>query len=73
MGQSRISASTADPRAAQPAVPPGDAPGGLFVEDVVDVHEDGETVRRRAERPHQVADAIDVPALACHPGPAKLM
>jgi hypothetical protein len=52
----------ADPRAAQPAVAPDDAPGGLFAEDVVDVHEDGETVRRRAERPHQVADAIDVPA-----------
>ena len=51
-----------DPRTAQPAVAPRDAPDGGLAEDVIDVHEDGEPVRRRAERPHQVADAIDVPA-----------
>jgi len=51
-----------DPRTAQPAVAPRDAPDGGLAEDVIDVHEDGEPVRRRAERPHQVAGLVDVPS-----------
>ena len=51
-----------DPRAAQPAVAPCDAALRGLVEDVVDVNEHGQAVRRRTERPHQVADPIDVPA-----------
>ena len=52
----------ADPRAAQPAVAPRDTPRRRLAEDVIDVNEDGEPVRRRAERPHQVAGLVDVPA-----------
>ena len=52
----------ADPRAAQPAVAPCDAPRRRLAEDVIDVNEDSEPVRRRAERPHQVAGLVDVPA-----------
>ena len=49
----------ADPRTAQPPVVLRHAPRCGLVEDVVDVNEYGETVRRRTERPHQVADLID--------------
>ena len=48
----------ADSRAAQPAVAPRDAPRRRLAEDVIDVNEDGEPVRRRAERPHQVAGLV---------------
>jgi len=51
-----------DPRAVQPAVALRNAPHRALAEDVVDVNEHGEAVRWRAERPHQVAGAIDVPA-----------
>jgi hypothetical protein len=61
----------ADPRAAQPAVAPRDAPRRRLAEDVIDVNEDGEPVRRRAERPHQVAGLVDVPAPRL-PGQAPL-
>jgi len=59
----------ADPPAAQPAVALRDALDRRLAEDVIHVDEQGEAVRRRAERPDQVADAIDVPAAGRLPQP----
>jgi hypothetical protein len=55
----------ADPRAAQPAIALRDAPHGGRIEDVIDVHEHGQAVRRRTERPDQVADVVDRTAPGC--------
>jgi hypothetical protein len=55
----------ADPGTAQPAVAPRDASHRGLVEHVVNVNQHGEAVRRRAERPHQVAGAVHVSAPRC--------
>jgi hypothetical protein len=63
-GQHRLGGQLAAGEAgpAQPAVALRDASRRGLVEYVVDMNQHGEAVRRRAERPHQVAGAIHVPA-----------
>lgn len=51
-----------DPRTRKPAVPFGDTPMRCLAEHVIHVHEHGQAVRRRAERPDQVSGIVDATA-----------
>jgi hypothetical protein len=60
-----------DSRTRKPAVPLGDAARRGFAEHIINVHEHGRPVRRRAERPDQVAGVVDAAAAGCVVQPAQ--